>query len=158
MSVSFQFKALEQKLFNGFFTMTEAELNSASVVMLEVDASPCYPCRVSLQDAAIGEKILAITFEHHAVDSPYRSTGPIFVRKNARTATPKVNEVPTMLRHRLLSLRGYDRRHMMIEADTTTGHDIEKVLQAQLANQQVEYIHVHNAGPGCFNCSVTRIN
>lgn len=158
MNMSFQFNALEKKLFTDYFTMTDAELDSAGVVMIEVDASPCYPCRVSLQDAVIGERILAISFEHHAVNSPYRSTGPIFVREIAETAALAVNQVPKMLRHRLLSVRGYDSKHMMIEADTTMGNDIETVLHTRLANKRVEYIHIHNAGPGCFNCTVTRAN
>jgi hypothetical protein len=124
---------------------------------LDVDSEPGFPCRVSLTDARVGERVLALTFEHHAVDSPYRSSGPIFVREHASTVEPAKNEIPTMLRHRLLSIRAYDSAHMMIDAQVNQGDELERVIENQFKNSAVEYIHIHNANPGCFDCAVYRV-
>ena len=123
---------------------------------LQVDASPGFPCRVSLADAAVGERVLAFNFEHHAVDSPYRASGPVFVRADAQTATPGVNEIPEMFHHRLLSVRGYDEHAMMIAAQTTPGSELATVVRELFGNPAIRYLHIHNAGPGCYNCAVER--
>ncbi|MEO0731817.1 MAG: DUF1203 domain-containing protein, partial [Bacteroidota bacterium] len=91
---------------------------ASHVRKLVADTNPGYPCRVSLKDAAIGEEILAFHYEHHAVDSPYRASGPVFVRVGAAPATPTVNEIPPILRKRSLSLRAYDTEAMMVAART----------------------------------------
>jgi len=156
MSNNFRFKALDKDYFSKYFEMTASELQKIGAYIFQSDECPCYPCRVSLQDAPVGESVLALSFEHQSVDSPYRSAGPIFVRAKAETFEPKINEVPEMLRHRLLSIRGYSKKHLMIEADTILGQEIEGTLLQQFDNNQVQYIHIHNAGPGCFNCSVAR--
>jgi len=111
----------------------------------------------SIGEAYIGENVLAISFAHHLADSPYHSSGPIFVRENAQATSVKTNTVPVMLRHRLLSVRGYDTDSLMIEADTIVGESLETTIQSQFSNDAVKYLHIHNAGPGCFNCSVERV-
>ena len=123
---------------------------------LTADSKPGFPCRVSLVDAEVGEKVLALSFVHHDVKSPYKASGPIFIRENAESAALKVNEVPKMLRHRLLSIRAYNSEEMMIEADVTQGTELETIIEKQFQNNDVKYIHIHNANPGCFNCAVHR--
>jgi len=61
-----------------------------------------------------------------------------------------------LLRNRLLSVRAYNERALMIEASTVSGDSVESVLSTQFQNEDVRFIHIHNAGPGCFNCSVVR--
>jgi len=90
------------------------------------------------------------------VTSPYRASGPIFVRVNAQTATLGVNEIPQLLRSRLLSLRAYDRGAMMVTADVVEGDELEQHISRLFADERVEYLQVHNARPGCFNCEVRR--
>jgi hypothetical protein len=121
-----------------------------------VDERPGFPCRVSLADAEVGETVLLLSFAHHDVSSPYRGTGPIYVRQGVRTAAPAVNEIPVMFRHRLLSLRGYDAAAMLIAADVVQGSDLEGAIGSMFTDQSVSYLHIHNAKPGCYNCRVTR--
>jgi hypothetical protein len=156
MNINFQIKALQKTNFSCFFSMTEAELAASGAYLFNSDQCPCYPCRVSLTDAAVGEKVLALSFEHLPVNSPYRASGPIFVRELSTTASPEINEIPEMLRHRTLSLRGYSDKNLMIEADTVDGKKLEAAIVQQFSNTAVSYLHVHNAGPGCFNCKVER--
>jgi len=157
MRSNLRFKALDHKLFTRYFAMSAEELRSFGAYLFVADKTPCYPCRVSLQDAEVGETVLAIPYEHHPAEGPYRSSGPIFIRKDAKTANLGVNEIPKMLRHRLLSVRGYSSDSLMVEGDAVSGDELEAVLDKQFQKGAVEYIHVHNAGPGCFNCEVTRV-
>ena len=157
MSPDFVINALESESFSKYFEMSNAELNSIGAYLFTADKCPCYPCRVSLEDAKVGETVLAITYEHHSVAGAYRSCGPIFVRKKAASALTNKNSIPDMLVHRTLSVRGYNNESLMIEADIIAGKDLEATLASQFLNDSVDYIHIHNAGPGCFNCSVTRV-
>ena len=156
MHIDFQINGLERLQFLSYFNMSESDLVDAGAYLFQSDECPCYPCRVSLVDAEIGEQVLALSYNHLNVSGPYNASGPIFIRTNATECRPEVNEVPEMLRHRQLSVRGYNDAHLMIEADAAEGRQLEKVLTRQFSNQDVNLIQIHNAGPGCFNCSVIR--
>ncbi len=157
MPYNFQMFPIHQESISSFVNLGEKELKNLGIIKTIVDEKPGYPCRLSLQDAEIGEEVLLFTYQHHKVSSPYQSSGPIFVRTNAEKATLAQNEIPLMLHHRLLSLRIYDKDAMMIDARTVEGKDLGGVLQDVLANGRVDYLHVHNAGPGCYNCLVRRV-
>ncbi|MEM9548442.1 MAG: DUF1203 domain-containing protein [Bacteroidota bacterium] len=136
--------------------LDKKDQDAQGITKIIVDKKPGYPCRVSLEDANIGEEILAFNYEHHTANSPYRSSGPVFVRLNANEARPKKNEIPKILEIRYLSLRAYDKSGMMIDAATTFGKDVKETIQQLFDNQHVQYIHVHNAKPGCYNCRIDR--
>jgi len=155
--MNFQVHGLNGSMFARYFEMSTSELEAHDAYLFEADECPCYPCRVSLVDAQVGETVLALSFKHHNAKGPYHSSGPIFIRKNAVNANLSVQEIPKMLRHRELSVRGYNARSLMIEGGTVFGEKLETVIVQQLSNSEVDYIHIHNAGPGCFNCAVTRV-
>ena len=123
-----------------------------------VDEKPGYPCRVSLEDAKIGEEVILLPYEFHKTNSPYQSRGPIFVRKGIVTKQLENNEIPVMLNHRLLSFRGYDKDGLMKEATTEKGENTKRVIEQIFENSEIEYIHIHNSSPGCYNCEVRRID
>lgn len=156
MSASFRFVALRAERFASLFGRTDEELQAIGARRVVVDEKPGYPCRVSLADAEVGEVVLAVPFTHHDVSSPYRASGPIFVRSGVVTASPAVDEIPPMFRHRLLSIRGYDADAMMIAAEVVNGTELEDALRRLFAADRVEYVHIHNARPGCYNCRVVR--
>lgn len=156
MSTSFQIIALPDERFISLFNQSDAQLQAVGARREIVETKPGTPCRVSLVDAEIGETVVLVPFDHHDVNSPYRATGPIFVRRDAMTATPSVGEVPIMFRHRLLSIRGYDEAAMMVDAEVVMGSELEDAIRRLFSNDRVNYLHVHNAGPGCYNCLVER--
>lgn len=153
---SFQIIALPAERFEALFEQRDAELREIGACRVVVDEKPGFPCRVSLVDAEVGETVILIPFVHHDVASPYRASGPIFVRRLAETASPAVNEVPGMLRHRTLSVRAYDGAGMMMDAAVVNGTEIETPIRRLFADARVSYLHIHNAGPGCYNCRVVR--
>jgi hypothetical protein len=153
---AFRFVALPYEPFAALFGRTDAQLREAGMRRMVVDGKPGFPCRVSLRDADVGETVLLLPFTHHDVASPYRGSGPIFVRQGARTATPAPGEVPEMFRHRLLSVRAYDPAAMMVDARAVEGGGLEDTIAQLFARREVEYLHIHNAKPGCYNCRVER--
>ena len=154
--MGFRVSGLDRDEFASLFGLSDAQLSERGIVRRVADRQPGFPCRVSLQDAEPGETLLLLNYEHLAVASPYRARHAIYVRENAQTAKPGVNEIPDVLRTRLLSLRAYDRAGMMVEADVVHGSDVEPVIERILAQQSVEFIHAHNAKPGCFAARIDR--
>jgi len=156
MRSDFQFVALPSENFSHLFSMNDAELESRGAKRMIVDSQPGYPCRVSLEDAPVGERVILTAFRHHDVISPYQSAGPIFVREKAQTAKPDINEIPIMFHHRLLSVRAYDTAATMKNARVVEGRVLEETIRDFFAKDSISYLQIHNAGPGCFNCTVQR--
>ncbi|NML71450.1 DUF1203 domain-containing protein [Chryseobacterium sp. RP-3-3] len=154
---NFKFEALNYLDFEYLNNLSETELSENNVKKMRVDKFPGFPCRSTLEDAKIGEMIFLLNYDFHNVNSPYRANGPIFVRANQLTKTYENNEIPIMFNHRLISIRGYSKDAMMIFADVSEGEFLKKKLSQILENPKIEYIHLHNAKPGCFNCVVKRI-
>ena len=154
--MDFRVSGLDAADFVSLFGLSDEQLRERDIVRRVADRKPGFPCRVSLQDAEPGETLLLLNYEHLPVASPYRARHAIYVRENVRTAKPTVNEIPEVLRTRLLSLRAYDSAGMMVEADVAQGSDLEPAIQRMLAQPGVEFIHAHNAKPGCFAARIDR--
>lgn len=153
--MTFQIRALPVESFAADFFHTDDALRARGIRRVIADDRPTYPCRVSLQDAVEGERLL-LPHLHHDVDTPYRASGPIYVREAAAQAQPAIDEVPALLRSRLLSLRAYDARGMMVWADVLPGSELEAGIAQLFELERVEYLHLHYAKPGCYACRVDR--
>jgi len=81
-----------------------------------------------MRDALVGEKLLLLNHVCQTANTPYRATHAIFVREDAENAYDRVDEVPDVMRIRLLSLRAYDAEGMMLDADLVDGKEIETVI------------------------------
>lgn len=154
--MSFQIHALPRDMFAPLFALSDDALRARDIRRVVADGRPVYPCRVSLQDATEGERLLLLPHAHHVVDTPYRASGPVYVREAAIQATPDIDEVPALLRTRLLSLRAYDARGMMVWADVRPGTELEAGLDELFALERTDYVHLHYAKPGCYACRVVR--
>jgi hypothetical protein len=154
--LSFRILALPLDPFLPFFGLDDAGLAVAGARRCIANEKPGYPCRVSLVDAEPGETLILLPHAHHDVASPYRASGPIYVRENARQAFPEVNEVPEAVRRRLLSVRAYNATGFMLDAEVTEGRDLETVINRFFGDKRVAYLHLHNARPGCYSCRVDR--
>lgn len=154
--MDFQISPLVIDDFSHLFGQDAETLSKQGVQRIAVNSSPGYPCRVSLQDAEVGESVLLMNYEHQPMKSPFRSSHAIYVREDAVQASPDKNEIPKMLRHRLLSVRAFDASGMIIEADVIEGEGLESLIDGMLANESAEYLHVHNARLGCYMALVER--
>jgi hypothetical protein len=155
--VNFRISGLSPEQFAPFFTMDDKELAKRGASLVTVDQKPGFPCRVSLEDAEIGETVLLLRHTHHDVDSPYHSSGPIFVRPNALPSELAVNELPPVLWHRLLSIRGYDAAGTMLAAEVVEGKQaVEQQIRRMFSDPKIAYLHFHSAKAGCYNCRADR--
>lgn len=152
--MDFQIKALARQQFEHFFGRSADDLNQLNVRRMEANQSPGFPCRISLRDADVGETVLLLNYEHQSEHSPYRASHAIFVIEGAEEATPDVNQIPQLLLTRLLSVRAFNADHFMIAADVCEGCELEAIIHSLGARDGVEYLHIHNAKPGCFAAKV----
>lgn len=153
---SFQLVGLPFEPFSPLFMLSDAQLSKRNARRVFAETKPGYPCRVSLADAEIGEELLLLPFEHQPAGSPYRSSGPIFVRKTAVQAHIAPGVIPDYVRTRLISVRAYDAMDLMSDATVCAGDEAAAVIQRMFANDKIAYIHLHNANRGCFSCLVRR--
>ena len=153
--MSFLIAGLDPELFRDLKTLDDAALAERGVQRVRVEERPAAPCRISLDDAEIGESVLLLGYDHQPADTPYRQQGPIFVRETSRRFEG-VDVVPPALARRTLSLRGFDAAHMMIEADLVEGADAAMLVERFFANPDVAYIHAHYARRGCFAATIER--
>lgn len=149
--MSFRIRPLPLAPFRPLFALDDADLAAIGARRMTAGAPHSAPCRVSLADAAPGERLILLNHRHlDAPASPYRSEGPVFVREAAAEAAPAAGEVPDMLRRRLLSARAYDADWMMVDADVVDGGELAERLEAWLERREVAVVHLHTARRGCF--------
>jgi hypothetical protein len=149
---------LDPAPFEPLFALTDDALHRLGVVRRTADSDPGFPCRVSLEDAPVGAELLLLPYEHHPARSPYRASGPIFVRRDAKPSDLAPGEVPPYVTRRLMSLRAYDASAMMIDAAVCDGAEVAAVLDRLFAEGAVDYVHLHNAKRGCFSCVASRVD
>ena len=152
----FRFRGLSAEPFAPLRALDDAELAARGMRRMIADEKPGFPCRVSLEDAEPGERLILLPFEHQPAHSPYRAAGPIFVRETARKTYDQSGELPPVLRGRLLSVRAYDRNGLMVDADVIDGNDAAALLARQFERADADYIHIHFARRGCYACRVDR--
>lgn len=155
--MDFRITGLPFQHFAPLLAMDDAGLRRAGITPMVADAPHAYPCRVTLEDALLGEQVLLLTYAHQPSDSAYASSGPTFVRRNALATRSTLNRVPEQQRRRLLSVRAYDHRNWMVDGDVTPGAALESLIERFFARPEVNYLHVHNARPGCYACRVDRM-
>jgi hypothetical protein len=153
--MSFRIQGLDPELFADLQRLGDAALAEKGVERVRVGEKPGAPCRISLDDAEIGEAVLLLSFDHQPADTPYRQQGPIFVRET-RARFDGVDVIPPAMARRTLSLRGFDANHMMIEADVVEGSDSQALIERFLENENIAYIHAHYARRGCFAARIDR--
>ena len=156
MKTNFRIVGLPLAQFQPLFPLDNSELAQKGATRLIVDAKPGFPCRVSLQDAEIGERVILVPFVHHDVESPYRASGPIFVRERAKEIQPAPGEIPEVAAGRIMSVRAYNDKGMMINAAVTPGKELKSQIEKFFSDAKISYLHLHNAGAGCYSCRVER--
>jgi hypothetical protein len=160
-STDFRISGLPAEPFQPYFAMTDAELarhGVRRVVATEADLGLMPPCRVSLRDAEIGECSILLHYAHHTSPaSPYRASGPIYVREGVTQTASFVNHVPAQQRTRLLSVRAYDADGIMVDAEVAPGDTLQALIARFFTRDDVAFLHAHNARRGCYSCRIDRV-
>lgn len=154
---AFRLTGIDHEPFEELFSFCDDRLAELGAVRVVATKDFGFPCRVSLEDARVGDELLLLRWEHQPVESPYRSSGPIYVRRGGSRRTLDVGEVPPYVTRRLMSLRAYDAEHMMVDADVCDGPSVAAEIDRMLEDERVAYVHLHNAKRGCYSCRVDRV-
>jgi Protein of unknown function (DUF1203) len=154
--MSFRITGLSPEPFLELYGLDDAELARRGARRVVADAKPGFPDRVEMRDAEPGETLLLLNHICQPAATPYHARHAIFVREGARTRYDRVNEVPEVMRRRILSLRAFDTEGMMVDADLAEGGDLEGLIARFFANPEVACIHAHNAKRGCYSGRIDR--
>lgn len=148
--MTFQITALPHAPFAPLFALDDAALAGRLARRVLADHQPGFPCRVSLVDAAPGETLILVHWQHQTAATPYRASHAIYIRADAVEARIAPGDVPALFRHRTLSLRGFDATGMLRSARLAEGTALEAALTDLLAAPGVAYAHLHYAATGCY--------
>ena len=153
-AMSYTLHGLEPVLFEPLFQLDNETLAARGMRWISVDEPIGFPCHISLEDAPVGERVLLLPFVNQDSRSAYRASGPIFVRPGVHEARRVVGELPPYLTRRLLSVRAYDAKDDIVDADVIDGAAAAPLIERFLAHDDVRYLHLHFAKRGCYACRV----
>jgi hypothetical protein len=155
--MGFRISGLSPEPFRHLYGLSNEQLEREGVKRYVADKRPGFPDRIEMRDADIGQRLLLLNHVCQPADTPYRATHAIFIREGAEETYDRIDEVPEVMRIRLLSLRAYDSSDMMVDADVVDGREIETIIGRLFGNAQVAYIHAHNAKRGCYSGRIERV-
>lgn len=154
--MSFRITGLPAALFRPLYGLSDAALLARGVRRCVADRKPGFPDRIELRDAEPGETLLLLNYMHQPAANPYRASHAIFVREGAECTWDRIDEVPALLRSRLLSVRAFDADDLMIDADVVDGAALETLIERSFADRRAAYLHLHYARRGCYAARVER--
>jgi hypothetical protein len=153
--MTYRIKGLDRGSFERFFAMDDEDLARHGARRVIAD-NPRYPCRVSLEDAAVGESMILLNHVSNDVDGPYRATHAILVRETTGEAATLVDRTPPVFETRTLSLRAFDAAGEIVASRLSPPDGHDAAIRALLADPRVDHIDAHNAGHGCFSARIER--
>lgn len=154
--MSFTITGLDHQEFAPLFTLSDEELAMRGVIRKKATSKPGFPCRITLEDAEPGESVLLLNYESHKAQTPYRSSYAIYVREGAGEAASFTDELPPVFKGRPMAFRHFSDVGHLIGASLALHDDAAEMIEAAFANENVAYIHAHNAAHGCFAAEIRR--
>ena len=154
--MSFRILGLPPEPFAPLFELDDAQLEARGIRRFVAEEPRSAPCRITLEDARPGERLLLLNYEHQPAPTPFRATGPIFVRQAATAAFDAVERLPEVFPGRTLSARAYDRSGMMVKGQVAPGGEIAGLLESWFEDAAVDEVHLHYAARGCFAARAVR--
>lgn len=119
-------------------------------------SKPGFPCRISLEDAEVGERMILLNFASHDVPTPFRTTYGIYIREKPAVAPHFVDRIPPVFERRTLGLRGFDADGMLRGALLALPGEADSRIRELFEQPEIAAIHAHNAAHGCFLATVER--
>jgi hypothetical protein len=154
--MTYRIRGLDPAPYRSLFGMPDDQLAARGVVRMRVTEKPSFPCRVTLEDRDIGERVLLLNHVSHDVANPYRASHAIFVTEGDIEAAEFVDRVPPVFATRVLSLRGFDADGMMADAMLRQPGEADEGIRRLFDNPEIVAIHAHNASRGCFAARIER--
>lgn len=154
--MTYAIRGLSPDKFDQYRGLDESALASLSARRVTATSKPGFPCRVSLEDAEQGEKLILLHHVSHDVSTPYRSAYAIYVRETAAEAACYRDTLPPVFANRPLAMRAFSSEGMLTTARLALPGQAEAAILELLADDAIDYLDVHNAAHGCFAARVER--
>ena len=153
--MTYTMTGLDPTAFSDLFDLSDADLEKHNARRVIASSQPGFPCRISLQDADVGEAVILLHHVSHDARTPYRSGYAIYVRKVTEAAHYRDTLAPIML-GRPIALRAFDAAGMLRDARLAMPGEGDAGIRGLFANPVIAYIHAHNAAHGCFVAQIDR--
>lgn len=153
--MTYAIAGLAPAAFTGLFRLTDAELAARNALRVLVTAHPGFPCRISLEDAAIGETVILLNHVSHDAPTPYRSAYAVYVRDIGKAGAYR-DTLPPVMQGRALGMRAFDQQGMLRTARLALPGQADAAIRELFDDPAIAYIHAHNAAHGCFVAQVDR--
>ena len=154
--MAYRIEGLAPAAFRDLHGMTDEELAARNARRVRAEAARGWPCRVTLEDAREGERLLLLNHVSHDVATPYRSAYAIYVREQAEAPARYVDETPPVFEGRPLGLRGFDAEGMLRGALLALPAEADAKIRELFERPEIATIHAHNAAHGCFAARIER--
>ncbi len=152
----FQVVPLKEEDFAHLQGKTDEQLETLGVKAYIAEPGGGHPCRLTLEGARPGERVMLLNYEHLPARTPYQSKYAIFIREGVKEIIPARGMVPKMIEGRPISVRAFDKDHMLKQATVIDGIDAASCFEAMLASSEIDYLHMHFAAYGCYIATVER--
>lgn len=153
--MAYQVSGLSKADFVDLFVMTDDALAQINAKRVRA-TGPGFPCRISLQDAKLGDTLILLHHVSHDVATPYRSAYAIYVNETAADTPPYIDTTPPVFDGRPIALRGFTGEGMLHAASLALPGKADIKIRALLADPDIAYIHAHNAAHGCYSARIDR--
>ncbi len=154
--MTYRISGLHPEAFAKLLTLDDAALAAHGAMRVTATAKPGFPCRITLEDAEVGEELILLHHISHDVATPYRSAYAIYVRVDARDTATYHNALPPVFEGRPIALRGFDGAGMLKGALLALPGQVDEQIRALFESDEIAYIHAHNAAHGCYAALVER--
>ncbi|MEX3014196.1 DUF1203 domain-containing protein [Gymnodinialimonas hymeniacidonis] len=154
--MSFRIRGLDPAPFAHLYGLSDEALAEHGAERYIADRPNALPDRITMRDAESGEAMILLNHTYQTAKSPYFGTHAIFVKEGATETYEAVDEIPPVMAHRLLSLRGFDETHKIADGRVVEGRDAAETINEMFENPAIRYIHAHNAGHGCYSGLIER--
>lgn len=154
--MTYSIQGLDPRPFAPLFGLSDEEREQEMAELVTASSDRGFPCRVSLCDANIGDRLVLVHHVSNDVSRPFRMAHAIYVRESATRAKPSVDQIPPMLDTRTIGLRAFDAEGMLRSAALAAPGQGDAAIRELFAADSIAYIHAHNAAYGCFLAAVER--
>lgn len=152
--MAYRIDGLAPEQFADYFRSTDEGLVKRYARRAIADG-PGFPCRISLEEAEIGEELILLNHVSNDAPTPFRASHAIYVREGVNAGC-YIDAVPPLFESRTLGLRGFDGEGMLRGALLALPGEADAKIRELFERPEIAAIHAHNAALGCFLARVER--
>jgi hypothetical protein len=152
--MAYRIEGLAPAQFAGLFELSDEALVARGARRAVADG-PGFPCRITLEEAEVGEALVLLNHVSHDAPTPFRASHAIYVRR-AEAAGSYIDDVPPLFGSRTLGLRGFDEEGMLRGALLAQPGEADAKIRELFERPEIAAIHAHTAALGCFLAKIER--